>query len=218
MVVGEHPSVAGGISQAGGEQGDAGAAAAVALQKGLEGFGTQEGNIAIQHEQIAAETRQGLQELLYGMAGAVLGLLQHEFQPRMMGQGLPHPIGLMPNDQDPALGGQHLRAVEHPLHQGGARQGLEHLGERALHARALSGGQDGDGEHQTGRKAGGNLPASQVQDLPIEGGPWHRGVYKSQRRRQALLDVRLPLLSAPAWAPRRLSRMEEASSLPLASR
>ena len=54
----------------------------MALQQALKRFRPQERDITIEHQQFAAETGQGLQELLYGVARAVLRLLQHEFKRR----------------------------------------------------------------------------------------------------------------------------------------
>ena len=158
--IGEHPPVTGGIAQAGGEHGDARAASPVTLQQGREGFGAQQGHIAVEHQQIPLKALQGAQQLLHRMARAVLRLLWHEFQIVVGGEGRTHPLGLVPHDQDPPLGLQGLTTLEHPLHQGGARQGHEHLGQPALHARPLSSGQDGDGKHRADRQSRGNLLVS----------------------------------------------------------
>ena len=75
LVVGEDPAVAAGIGQPGREQGHGGAAAAVLGQQLLQGAGTQQGHIAVEHQQLALEAAEGLQQLLHRMAGAVLRLL-----------------------------------------------------------------------------------------------------------------------------------------------
>ena len=159
LLVGEDAAVAGGISQPGGEQGHGGAAAAVLGQQLLQGARKQQGHIAVEHQQLALEAAEGLQQLLHRMAGAVLGLLQHEFQARHVAQGTLHPLGLVAHDQQLALRGQVAAAGQHPLHQGGAGQGLQHLRQVALHAGALSGGQNGYGEHGGERSLGRNLGA-----------------------------------------------------------
>ena len=46
----------------------------------LQGFRPQQGHIPIQHQQIPLKTGEGFKQLLDGMAGAVLGLLQHKLQ------------------------------------------------------------------------------------------------------------------------------------------
>ena len=152
--IGNHAAVTRGIGQPCGEQGHRGTAGPVPGEQLLQGFLPQQGHIAIEHQQLAAEAGQRLQQLLHGVAGAVLGLLQHEFQAVVAGQGGLHPGGLVAHDQQLPLRPEVAAAAQHPLHEGGAGQGLQHLGQVAFHAGALSGGQDGNGEHRQGRAAG----------------------------------------------------------------
>ena len=84
------------------------------------------------------------------MAGAFLGLLQYKFQAIDRRQRFAHPLGLVANDQQLSLRLQAGAASQHPFDQGGTGQGLEHLGQLALHAGALPGGQHGNGEHRDG--------------------------------------------------------------------
>ena len=144
------------------------------------------------------------------MAGAVLGLLEHEFGALVVGEGALHPFGLVADDQQPPFGGELLAAGEHALDEGGAGEGLEHLGQVALHARALSGGQYGNGEHRRGTAA---LPGI-YRASPGEprGGP--KGPSNPQRRRQALV------LSPPPWSCRRArsARISAAVAVPCGSR
>ena len=81
------------------------------------------------------------------MASAVLGLLQHELKTAPVGQRLFHPLGLMADNQQLPFGVEAAAAGQHPLHQGGASQRLQHLRQITLHAGALPGGQNGNGEH-----------------------------------------------------------------------
>ena len=99
LLIGEDPTVASWIGQAGREQGHGGAAGAVLRQQLLQGAGTQQGHIAVEHQQLALEAGEGLEQLLHGVAGAVLGLLQHEFQAPQGSQGTLHPLGLVAHDQ-----------------------------------------------------------------------------------------------------------------------
>ena len=78
--VGEHPPVAAGIIEPGGEQGYRSPCTAVLANEPLQGFRAQQGHIPIEHQQIPLKTGEGFEQLLDGMAGAVLGLLQHKFQ------------------------------------------------------------------------------------------------------------------------------------------
>ena len=66
----------------------------------------------------------------------------------------------MSHDQQPPFRLQVAGTGEHPFHQGGSRQGLEHFGECALHAGAFSSGQNGYGEHAEQGEDGRNLPGS----------------------------------------------------------
>ena len=182
--IGHHAAVAGGVVQPGREQGHAGATAAVLLQQRLQGLGPQQGHIAVQHQQLAAEALQGLQQLLHRMARAVLGLLQHELEALQRRQGCLHPLGLVTHDQQLPFGVQVPAAAQHPLHQRGPGQRLQHLGQLALHPCALPSGQHGNGEHgRRGRLAG-------IYVAPTT--PLRCGWSRPQRRRQA------PVLLRPA--------------------
>ena len=55
LAIGEHAAVAGWIGEAGGEQGDGGAALTVLGQELREGFGAEQGHIAVQYQQLACE-------------------------------------------------------------------------------------------------------------------------------------------------------------------
>ena len=155
--IGEHAAVAGGVRQAGGEQGHGRPTAAVPLQQLGDGLLPQQRHIAVEHQHLPLKPRQRLQQLLHRVARAVLGLLQHKLQraasacPR---QRLLHPLRLVAHDQQLAVRLEPFAAGQHPLHQGGARQGLQHLGQRTLHAGALPGGQHGNGEHRRRRATG----------------------------------------------------------------
>jgi UDP-N-acetylmuramoyl-L-alanyl-D-glutamate--2,6-diaminopimelate ligase len=74
-------------------------------------------------------------------------------------------LGLVADDQYLALRAQETAAGQHPLHQGGAGQGLQHLGQVALHASALPGGQHGNGEHQRDGQLGRNLVGAHGSSL-----------------------------------------------------
>ena len=211
-VIGDHPAVAAGIGQAGGEQGDGGAAGPVALEQVLQGLPAQQGHIAIEHQQFACEAGQGLQQLLHGVAGAVLGLLQHVLQLGPGRQGGFNPLGLVAHHQQLAGGIEPLATGQHPFHQGGARQGLEHLGQVALHAGALPGSQHGNGEHRQGRDHWPGIYRPSLGPAGVGGAIGRRS--SPQWRRQAL--VLMP--GWLAWARWRAARIALASARPVGSR
>ena len=96
-----------------------------------------------------------MHQLLNSMSGAVLRLLQHEFEPFDVAQLLFDPFGLVAHDPDPTLWLKVAGARQDAFHEGGPCQGLQNLGKGAFHARAFSCGQNGDGEHEhTSRSAG----------------------------------------------------------------
>ena len=104
------------------------------------------------------------------MTSAVLGFLHNKLQPIHRCQLLLHPFGLVADDQDAALRRQVGCTGEDPFHQRCTGQGLQHLGQCALHASAFSGGQNGYGKHAERGDVGRNLPGSLLDDL-ISGRP-----------------------------------------------
>ena len=155
----EDAAVTRGVWKAGRQQRHRSLAVAMFGQQGLQGLGAQQGHVAVEHQQFPLEVPQGTQQLLDGVAGAVLGGLQHKFQPCMAGQAGFHPLCLVAHQQQPALGGQRFATGQHSLHQGRTGNRLQHLGKLAFHAGALSGSQHRYGEHQQGQQLGGNLLA-----------------------------------------------------------
>ena len=158
--IGEHTPVTGGILEPCRQQGDIGTAGPVLLHQCVDCFTSQQRYIAVEHEQFPFKALQRGDQLLHRMARAVLGLLQNKFQASERSQLLLHPFGLMPNDQQPPFRLQVAGTGEHPFHQGGSRQRLEHFRECALHAGAFSSGQYGYGKHAERGEDGRNLPGS----------------------------------------------------------
>ena len=76
----KHPAIARRVLQACRQQRDIGSALAVAIHQRFNRFCPQQGHVAVEHQQFTLKSLQHRQQLLHGMAGAVLGLLQHEFE------------------------------------------------------------------------------------------------------------------------------------------
>jgi hypothetical protein len=87
----------------------------------IDRFGSQEWNIAIQHQQLTLKTLEGRQQLLDGMARSVLRLLQHKFEPTIGAQLSFHTLSLMANNQKSAFWSEITSTREHTFHQGGSR-------------------------------------------------------------------------------------------------
>ena len=148
--ISKNAPITGGVRQPGGEQGDVGTTAAMGADQFVDGLSPQEWHVSIEHQQLTAETLESGHQLLHGMAGAVLRLLEHKLESLHGAQLLLDSLGLVPHDQQPPVGLEVACAGQDPLHQGGSGQRLEHFRKSTLHAGAFSGGQDGNGEHLGG--------------------------------------------------------------------
>ena len=151
----KNAAIACGVVQSCRQQGHIGATAPVCGHQLIDGFGTQQRYVAIQHQQLPLKTLQWRQQLLHGMARAVLRILQDKFKPADGAQLLFNTIGLMANNQNSALWLQIAGAGQNPLHQRGASQWLQHLWQCTLHAGAFACGQNSDSEHEQQCETGG---------------------------------------------------------------
>ena len=89
--------------------------------------------------------RHGRHRLHEGVPGAELLGLQRPAD-RRFGQRRADLLAAMAVDHVDGVGRERLRAVDDVLQQRSAGQRLQHLGQVALHALALAGGQDDDGQ------------------------------------------------------------------------
>ena len=80
IAIDKHPAIARRVLQACRQQRDVGSALAVAMHQRFNRFRPEQGHVAVEHQQFTLKSLQHRQQLLHGMAGAVLGLLQHEFE------------------------------------------------------------------------------------------------------------------------------------------
>ena len=129
------------------EHGHRGPAGRVPLEQGVQGAGAQQRRVAADDQQGAVEARQRRAGHAHGVAGAALLGLDHPLDPGP-GERLHHALALVPDHREHAVHAELAQRVEHPGQQRAAGHGVEHLGQVALHARALPGGQ-----HQ-GRRPG----------------------------------------------------------------
>ena len=105
-------------------------------------------HVAVQHEHLAVEVgRESRDRLLDGAAGAGDLVLVDDDGARQLGLDRGgHEVALVANDGDDVRGVERARRGEHVRHDRRARERVQQLGRRGLHAGALAGGEHDDGE------------------------------------------------------------------------
>ena len=125
------------------------------LNQRLQGGGLGERHITRENHHHAI-IRQHRHRLLHGVAGTKLRLLAHKSKIQgatLAGEGRLHRIGAMAGDHNRLAGMQLLRRSNHMQDQRLVRQALQHFGQAAFHARALTCGHD-DHVHWRGKCGG----------------------------------------------------------------
>ena len=98
-----------------------------------------------EHDHRHAVPRQRWQRGPHGVAGAARRILQREREPRPL-QGLAHRLAAVAVHHADRARRKRLHGVDHVADDRLARERVQHLGQRGMHALALAGGEDDDVE------------------------------------------------------------------------
>ena len=152
VAVAEDAPVAGRVVDLGRQHRAGGVGDAVLADEGGEGGGAQQGRVARQHDDVAVlhvVTGQIVGEGGEGDRGGVarapghvlLDEVDDQLRGRLLLDGLRHPLGPVPDDDDGPLDRQFRQGVEHVQQHGPPAQHVQGLGPGRLHAGALPGSQ-----------------------------------------------------------------------------
>jgi hypothetical protein len=124
----------------------------VLLEERAERRVVEERHVGADDDDVAVEVGgQRLDGLLDGTTGAGhVVLVDDDGAGAGLDDARDDAVALVPHDRDEVLGLERRGGLEHVLDQGQARQPVQHLRGRGLHARALPCGEDDDGEAACG--------------------------------------------------------------------
>ena len=140
--VGEQAAVARRIGSLEAQHGDTGAVVEAGTQV-VERLRRQQRRVGVEHQYVAGMGRQHLACREHRVGRAALLLLYDDFGVRRDGKGLgPHCFHAGSDDDGQLIGADRLRKREHVAEHRAAADLVQHLRQRGLHARALTGGQN----------------------------------------------------------------------------
>ncbi len=145
VAVADDPSVAGGVRQHGGEDGDRVALFAVGGHQVDQGLPGEQRDVAAGDDDLSGDPGQGGEAAADGVAGAArLGLQRHAGLWRDIGEVSLHLVASVPDDHDEVVGFKGAGGVHGVGDHGAAGELVQHLGHCRFHPCARAGGHDDD--------------------------------------------------------------------------
>ncbi len=145
--VAQDATVAGGVREGGRDDRDAAARGFMRSHEGAQRLGAEERHVAVRDDDRAGEARRkGLERALHGATRALdLVLVGDEHVRVMLEHVLGDPVAVVPHDDHEVLGTDPPRRPQGVSHEGAPSDRVQHLGDRGLHACALTSGEDDHG-------------------------------------------------------------------------